>query len=113
MNVITEIDGYIEYLQGAKHSSNNTIQSYRRDLIKLKDYLAGKGVTSVKDINSTLVRSYVLSLENGNFSSATVSRNIASIRSFFIYLVGVPLLFVLAFLFVFHSIFRRQTHTAA
>lgn len=87
MKVITEIDGYIEYLQGSKHSSNNTIQSYRRDLIKLKDYLAGKGVTSVQDINSTLVRSYVLSLENGSFSSATVSRNIASIRSFFIYLL--------------------------
>ena len=84
---MTEIDGYIEYLQGSKHSSNNTIQSYRRDLIKLKDYLAGKGVTTVKDINSTMVRSYVLSLENGDFSSATVSRNIASIRSFFIYLL--------------------------
>ena len=85
--VTADIDSYISYLQSSKHSSNNTVQSYRRDLYKLRDYLAEKGVKSVDGINATLVRSYVLDLENSDFSSATVSRNIASIRSFFIYLL--------------------------
>ncbi|MBO6166128.1 MAG: site-specific tyrosine recombinase XerD [Eubacterium sp.] len=83
----TDIDGYIEYLQNAKHSSNNTVQSYRRDLYKLRDFLGARGIKSVEEVNATAVRSYVLDLENGDFSSATVSRNIASIRSFFIYLL--------------------------
>ncbi len=82
-----DIDGYIEYLQNAKHSSNNTVQSYRRDLYKLRDFLGARGIKSVSEVNATAVRSYVLELENGDFSSATVSRNIASIRSFFIYLL--------------------------
>jgi tyrosine recombinase XerD subunit len=85
--VTTDIDEYINYLQSSKHSSNNTVQSYRRDLYKLRDFLAKRGIETVEDVNATAVRSYVLSIENGEFSSATVSRNIASIRSFFIYLL--------------------------
>ncbi len=82
-----EIDKYIKYLTEVKKSSQNTIQSYRRDLMKMKDYMENNGITDVKDVTSTTLRSYVLYMENSNMSSATVSRSIASIRSFFIFLL--------------------------
>lgn len=82
-----EIENYIEYLNTVKKSSLNTVQSYRRDLTKMADFLKSNGVTEVKDVNSTLLRSYVLYMEDEKKSSATVSRSIASIRSFFIYLL--------------------------
>lgn len=82
-----EIEKYIEYLTTVKKSSQNTIQSYRRDLLKMQKFFESSGVTDIKDVNSTLVRSYVLYMENEKMSSATVSRSIASIRSFFIYLL--------------------------
>ena len=82
-----EIDKYIKYLTEVKKSSQNTIQSYRRDLMKMKDYMENNGITDVKDVTSTTLRSYVLYMENSNMSSATVSRSIASIRSFFLYLL--------------------------
>ena len=82
-----EIEKYIEYLTTVKKSSLNTVQSYRRDLIKLNDFLDSNGVKDVKDVNTTLLRSYVLYMEGEKKSSATVSRSIASIRSIFIYLL--------------------------
>ncbi|MBR6402425.1 MAG: site-specific tyrosine recombinase XerD [Eubacterium sp.] len=82
-----EIDKYITYLVDVKGSSQNTVQSYRRDLVKMQNYFDTNGIKSVSEVNSTLVRSYVLYMEDEKMSSATVSRSIASIRSFFIYLL--------------------------
>lgn len=82
-----EIENYIGYLTNGKKSSQNTVQSYRRDLVKMQKFFESNGVTNVKDVNTTIVRSYVLYMENDNMSSATVSRSIASIRSFFMYLL--------------------------
>lgn len=82
------IGAYISYLGDVKHSSQNTIQSYRRDLNKMQEYFKENGVSEVDEINSTSLGSYVLYLEKSGMSSATVSRSIACIRSFFIYLLG-------------------------
>ena len=82
-----EIEKYIEYLSTVKKSSSNTVQSYRRDLVKMQKYFAQNGVNALSDVSQTIVRSYVLYMEGENMSSATVSRSIASIRSFFMYLL--------------------------
>ena len=82
-----EINKYIEYLTDVKKSSTNTVQSYRRDLNKMSRYLEDNGVTDPKEVTQTNLRSYVLYMENEKMSSATVSRSVASIRSFFIYLL--------------------------
>ena len=82
-----EIDNYIRYLTDVKKSSQNTVQSYRRDLVKMMVFLEESGVTDVASVNATHLRSYVLHMESEKMSSATVSRSIASIRSFFIFLL--------------------------
>lgn len=80
------IEKYIQYLTEVKKSSLNTVQSYKRDLVKMQRFLESNGVRSVQDVNTTLLRSYVIYMESEKMSSATVSRSIASIRSFFIFL---------------------------
>ncbi len=82
------IGSYVAYLRDVKHASQNTIQSYNRDLRKMQEYYRANGITDVNDITATSLGSYVLYLENSGMSSATVSRNIASIRSFFLFLLG-------------------------
>ncbi len=82
-----EVSLYLTYLADVKHSSKNTIQSYKRDLMHFSEYMESFGVTRVSDVNQTQVRSYVLDMEKKNFSSATVSRSIASLRSFFLFLL--------------------------
>lgn len=83
----TQIENYVDYLNSVKHSSANTIASYRRDLKKLCAYLDKKGCHDVKDISSTDLNSYVLNMESNGMSTATISRSIASIKSFFLFLL--------------------------
>ena len=59
-----DVENYIQYLTDVKKSSQNTIQSYRRDLVKMLDYLESNGVKDLSEVNTTLLRSYVLYMEN-------------------------------------------------
>ena len=81
-----EIQEFITYLRNDKKSSANTEASYRRDLQKAAAFFAQQQITDVREITSTNIRSYLLYLEKQNFSSATVSRNVASLHAFFHFL---------------------------
>ena len=81
-----EIQEFMTYLHDDKKSSANTEASYRRDLQKAAAFFEQQKITDVREITSTNIRSYLLYLEKQNFSSATVSRNVASLHAFFHYL---------------------------
>ena len=81
------INAFILYLHNVKKMSLNTEMSYRRDLNKVADFLETQGVTDVTKVTETNLNSYVLYMEKNNFSAATVSRNIACLKSFYHFLV--------------------------
>lgn len=85
-SMTNEIQEFITYLRDDKKSSANTEASYRRDLQKAAAFFAEQKITDVREITATNIRSYLLYLEKQNFSSATVSRNVASLHAFFHYL---------------------------
>jgi len=81
------IQKFIKYYHKTKKSSVNTEVSYKRDLTKLKDFLQEEaGIDSWEQVTETNLNSYVLHMENLNYASSSVSRSIASIRAFFLYL---------------------------
>ncbi|MBR1892526.1 MAG: site-specific tyrosine recombinase XerD [Lachnospiraceae bacterium] len=79
------LTGFIGYLHDVKKASVNTELSYRRDIARLISFLSSKGLSHVEDVTETDLSSYVLDLERKNFTAATVSRHIASMKSFFHY----------------------------
>lgn len=81
------IEDFISYMGNVKNASLNTTQSYRRDLIKMKGFMEANGIYDVGKITVTNVNSYVLKLEKDGLSAATISRNIAAMKSFFHYLM--------------------------
>lgn len=81
------IDAFISYLLDVKHASDNTVQAYQNDLKKLQSFLEKQNITSPDKINETGLNSYVLHLENEGLSPATVSRNIASMKAFLLFLL--------------------------
>ena len=85
--MLQKIDEFVEYLTNVKKSSKNTIASYKRDLVKLYHYLEAFGYNGWEDVTGTNLNSYILMIEKNGMSSATVSRNIASIKSFYLYLL--------------------------
>jgi len=78
---------FITYLREVKGSSPNTIQAYQADLNKLCMFLAKQENISVTTISETNLNSYVLHLEKEGYSPASVSRNISTIKAFFLFLL--------------------------
>lgn len=81
------IEDFISYLGNVKKASLNTRQSYRRDLLKMKRFMETNGINDVGRITVTNINAYVLKLEKDGLSAATISRNIAAMRSYFHYLM--------------------------
>ncbi len=81
------ISEFLTYLQEVKHATKNTSQAYQNDLKKLQAFLEKQEVSSVSKISETNLNSYVLTLEKEGLSPASVSRNIAAIKAFILYLI--------------------------
>lgn len=78
---------FLLYMEDVKNASHNTLLSYKNDIIKLIRHLNKQNITDTEKINETSLNSYVLNMERKGMSPATVSRNIASIKAFIIYLI--------------------------
>ena len=70
-------------MEEEKHASKNTTLSYQRDLLKMADYLEENGITDCGKVTKTALNSYILFLEREGKAVSTVSRALASTRSFF------------------------------
>lgn len=77
---------FTEYLQEEKKSSENTVLSYARDLRGFCRFMKECGILDAARVNRTNVMAYVYELQKQHKAGATVSRNIASIRSFYQFL---------------------------
>ena len=77
---------FTEYLRNEKKSSENTVLSYARDLKGFCRFMKESGVLDPAKVNRTNVMAYVYELQKQQKAGTTVSRNIASIRSFFQFL---------------------------
>lgn len=82
-----EITAFISYLHNVKKTSNNTEMSYKRDLEKLQHFMEQRGIQSVADVTKEELSSYIQYLEESHFAAATVSRNIASLKAFYHFLL--------------------------
>lgn len=80
------INAFMIYLRDVMKKSENTQLSYRRDLMKLCTYLADRGITEVNAVEEKHLKEFIHSLEEENFKTATISRNIASIKAFYHFL---------------------------
>lgn len=83
----TIINAFMIYLHNVKKTSENTEMSYHRDLLKVKVYMEERGITDVKKITFEDLNSYVLYMGENNFSAATISRNIASLKALYHYML--------------------------
>ncbi len=81
------VEGFIQYIHDVKKASVNTELSYKRDLGKVCDYLTAHGVTSFADVREAHLEGYMSYLEENHFSAATISRNVASVKALYHYML--------------------------
>ena len=79
-----QLKQFLKFLEVSKNVSNNTLQSYRRDLVQYEQYLDEKGIKYSKVATQDL-KEYLDYLKEQNKKPSTISRTIASIRAFYQY----------------------------
>lgn len=77
---------FLEFLQNDKKASDNTLQSYRRDIVYYNKYLESKKMNYTK-VKEEDIKEYLEHLQEVGKKASTISRNLASIRAFYQFLV--------------------------
>ena len=81
-----QIKLFLEFLENDKKLSLNTLQSYKRDITQYQEYIDKNGLNYLK-INNEDIDKYFESLKAMNKKTSTISRNLATIRSFYQFLL--------------------------
>ncbi len=76
------------YLLHTKQASENTVASYMRDIRQFRDYMTDVEDIALTDCDRACICRYTDHLRNKGKSTATVARGIASLRSFYSYLLS-------------------------
>ncbi|MBR3960916.1 MAG: tyrosine recombinase [Clostridia bacterium] len=84
------MNGYIKdfenYLISERKASKNTVESYKRDISKFILFCEGEELKSISSAKSSFIKKYTQYMLSDGQSEASVSRTIASLRSYFKYL---------------------------
>lgn len=82
------VRAYENYLTKVKQASANTVSSYMRDIRQFSQWLNESEETDILDASQFNISTYLSHLENDGKSGATLSRNLASIKNFYSYVVS-------------------------
>ncbi len=84
------LKGYENYLITEKNASANTLSSYLRDVGQYLSWLESEGLPVEMTVQDD-VEQYIKHLSSAGRSVATVTRSLASLKSFYSYLIGAGL----------------------
>ena len=79
-----QLNLFFEFLENDKKVSNNTLQSYERDLKQYEKYLNEQGKAYNEETYEG-IKDYITHMQEIGKKSSTISRGLASIRSFYQY----------------------------
>ena len=81
------VNAYEDYLTTEKKASSNTLSSYLRDVRQFESYAEREDI-ALGDADQDDIENYIKYLTGRGKSVATVTRAVASLKSFYSYLVG-------------------------
>lgn len=82
------VKAYENYLTKVKQASQNTVSSYIRDIRQFAEWLRENEDADVVDASQVNISDYLDFLQEEGRSGATVSRNLASLKNFYNYVVS-------------------------
>ncbi len=83
----TKIKEFLQSIALEKGRSVHTVAAYRNDLAQFLTYLQSNHVHSWQEVGRAHILDYVLDLNQREYASATVARKVATLKSFFHFLV--------------------------
>jgi integrase/recombinase XerD len=73
-----QIQGYLDHLTIERGVAANTLSSYRRDLKRYAEHLAGRGITDLADVAETDVSEFLVALRRGDTDAGVAALSAVS-----------------------------------
>jgi integrase/recombinase XerC len=80
------LDSFLHYLSAFRDTSPLTSKAYGEDINQFIGWTEEQGIVDVEDIRPTVIRAYLVELNQRGLARASRARKIASLRSFFSFL---------------------------
>ncbi len=79
---------YLHYLELEKNASSNTVDSYRRDLMRYLDHLDRAGIKALDAVQGEHISGFLRTLVGVGLSPRSVARSLSAIKGFHKFLLG-------------------------
>ena len=83
-----QIKNFLNFIENDKKVSQNTLQSYNRDILQYESYVEENKINFLK-VDEEIIKDYLKHMNEIGKKSSTISRSLASIRSFYQYLLRI------------------------
>jgi len=80
------ISNYLDFLENIKGLSENTTNSYQRDLKKFSKFLETSNINNFENLTEEMCSAWIADLFQNNVSARSIQRHISSAKGFFNYL---------------------------
>jgi integrase/recombinase XerC len=81
------VAAFLRYLAAERAASEHTMRSYRADLVDCATFLQRRGLGALPDADARVVRGYLADLHDRGLARTSIARRLATLRSFFRFLV--------------------------
>ena len=88
MDLSCALKEYVAYLAIERGSAANTVQAYRRDLLRYIRYLAQQDITQPDQVTRTDVEHYLQALSSIELASSSIERATSAIKGFHRFMVA-------------------------
>jgi integrase/recombinase XerC len=87
MTLLDWLDRFLEHLDTERNLSDHTLRAYSTDIVEFSRLSDGGAELRPGDVDHLMLRAYLAKLREASRSRSTIARKLASLRSFFRFLV--------------------------
>jgi integrase/recombinase XerD len=82
------LEQFRDYLALEAGNSANTVENYLRDVRRLAEYGASKGIRTPADVTAAQLREFIYFLKDLGLAATTIRRQVSALRTYYRFLVG-------------------------
>jgi len=86
-SALDQLADYLNYLARGRRFSPHTIQSYRRDLVRLNEFCDRHSIQNWGELDAAKARRFVAETHSSGSSGSSIRRYLSAVRSFYQYLL--------------------------